>query len=119
MGSSICLSLRRRNEMGSLWTQLLLQFLTDLFETLQVFLSWSEDVHLVLGLSSCYLFINFFHFFYLIFFFFFSGKITIRIDTLSAQLLLEFSPNQFETMLIFYLLFRHGFFQVQLLHVLE
>ena len=31
--------------MGSLWTQLLLQLLTDLFETLQVFLSWSEDVH--------------------------------------------------------------------------
>ena len=35
--------------MGSLWTQLLLQVLTDLFETLQVFLSWSEDVHLILG----------------------------------------------------------------------
>ena len=27
---------RRHNEMGSLWTQLLFQFLTDLFETLQV-----------------------------------------------------------------------------------
>ena len=38
---------RRHNEMGSLWTQLLLQFLTDLFETLQVFLSWSEDVHVI------------------------------------------------------------------------
>ena len=45
--------------------------LTDLFESLQVFLSWSEDVHVVLGLSSRYFFINFFHFFYLIFFFFF------------------------------------------------
>ena len=41
---------RRHNEMGTLWTQLLLQFLTDLFETLPVFLSWSEDVHLVLEL---------------------------------------------------------------------
>ena len=30
------LSLNIHNEMGSLWTQLLLQFLTDLFETLQV-----------------------------------------------------------------------------------
>ena len=48
-------SVRRHNEMGSLWTQLLLQFLIDLFETLQVFLSWSEDVHLVLGLSSRYI----------------------------------------------------------------
>ena len=54
MGSSVRLSVRllvlpsvRRHEMGSLWTQVLLQFSTDLFETLHVFLSWSEDVHLV------------------------------------------------------------------------
>ena len=47
---SVC----RHNEKGSLWMQLLLQFLTDLFETLQVFLSPSEDGHQVLGLSSCY-----------------------------------------------------------------
>ena len=55
----------RRHEMGSLWMQLLLQFFTDLFEILQdlVLLSWSEDVHLVLGLSSHCFFINFFHFF--------------------------------------------------------
>ena len=32
----------------------LLQFFTDLFETLQMFVSWSKDVHLVLGLSSLY-----------------------------------------------------------------
>ena len=32
------------------------------------------------------------------FFFFFSGQITIRIDTLWAQLLLEFSTDRFETM---------------------
>ena len=35
-----------------LWAQLLLQFYTKLFEILQVFLSWSEDVHVLLGLSS-------------------------------------------------------------------
>ena len=46
------LFVRRQNEMGRLWEQLLLQFYTHLFETLQVFLSWSEDVHVVLGLSS-------------------------------------------------------------------
>ena len=32
----------------------LLQFVTDLFEALQVILSWLEDVHVVLGLSSHY-----------------------------------------------------------------
>ena len=40
----------------------------------------------------------FFHFFDLVFFFFSSGPITIRIDTLWAQLLLEFSTHHFETM---------------------
>ena len=40
-------------------------------------------------------FINFFYFFNLVFF---SGLITIRIDTLWMQLLLEFSTDQFETM---------------------
>ena len=58
------LSIRRHNEMGSLWTQLLLQSFTDLFETVQVFLPWSEDVHLVLELSSLYFFINFFDSFF-------------------------------------------------------
>ena len=32
-------SIRRHNEVGSLWAQLLLQFYTDLFETLLVFLA--------------------------------------------------------------------------------
>ena len=95
--------------MGSLWTQLLLQFLTELFETLQAFLSWSEDVLLVLGLSSRYLFINFFHFFELVFlfvcFFGFFFFFFFRRDTLRAQLLLEFSTDHFETMHIFFL---HG-----------
>ena len=57
---SVCLSIHRHNEMGSLWMQLLLQFLTDLFETLHVFLSRSEDVHLVLGLYFFPLFQLFF-----------------------------------------------------------
>ena len=38
--------------MGSLWMQLLLQFLTNIFETLQVFLSWSEDMHAFLARLS-------------------------------------------------------------------
>ena len=41
--------------MGNLSTQLLLQFYIKLFETLQVFLSWSEDVHGLLGLSHHFL----------------------------------------------------------------
>ena len=86
-------SVRRHNEMGSLWTQFLLQFLTDLFETLQVFLSWSEDVHQVLGLSSLHFFFNFFHFLDLVFF---------RSDYYRNRYLvgatLEFSTDHFETM---------------------
>ena len=30
-----------------LWAQLLLQFYTDCFETLHVFFSWYEDVHVI------------------------------------------------------------------------
>ena len=33
--------------LGVLWAQLLLQFYTDSFETLHVFSSWYEDVHVV------------------------------------------------------------------------
>ena len=65
MGSSVqpyvLPSVRRHNEIGSLSMQLLLQFLIDLFETLHVVLSWSEDVYLVWGLFS--LFFQFFLFF--------------------------------------------------------
>ena len=32
---------------GTLWAQLLIQFYTDLYETLHMFLPWSEDVHVV------------------------------------------------------------------------
>ena len=72
-----------------------LTVLTNLFETLQEFLSWSEDVHLVLGLSSRYFF---FYQLFPLFRQFFPGSITIGIDTLWAQLLLEFSTDHFETM---------------------
>ena len=37
---------------GALCAQLLIQFYTDQFETLQAFLSWSVDVHVILALSS-------------------------------------------------------------------
>ena len=60
MGSHVRPTVRRHNEMGSLWTQLLLQYFTDLFGTLQVFLSWSEDVHLVFGIILPLFFINFY-----------------------------------------------------------
>ena len=33
--------------MGALWAQLLLQFSTDCFETLQMFVAWNEDMHVV------------------------------------------------------------------------
>ena len=33
--------------LGVLWAQLVLQFCTDLFETLHVFSSWYEDVHVI------------------------------------------------------------------------
>ena len=88
---SVCPSVGRHNEMGSFWTPFLLQFLTDRFEILQVFLLWSEDVYLILGLPSYYFFTNFFHFFD--FRKFFSGEITIRIDISWAQLLLEISTD--------------------------
>ena len=85
-------SVLRHHDIGSLWTQLLLQ-LTNLFETLQVFLLWSEDVHRVWGLFSFY----FVSIFPLTRFQLFSGQITFRIDSLRTQLL-EFSTDHFETM---------------------
>ena len=59
MGTSVLAYICRHNEMGSLWTQILLQFLTDLFETLQMFSLRSEDMHLVLGLSAQYFLLTF------------------------------------------------------------
>ena len=42
---SIRPSFRPPNIVGTLCAQLLLQFYADSFETLQMFLSWSEDMH--------------------------------------------------------------------------
>ena len=82
-----------------LWAQLLLQFYTKLFEILQVFLSWSEDVHVLLGLSSHHFLSTFFHFFNV-----FQVPISIKIYTLWVQLILQFPP----IILKLYLLVLHG-----------
>ena len=73
--------------------QLLQEFSTDVFE-MRTCSTSSVDVHVVLELSSLYFFIFFFSFFFLLF----PGSICIRIDTLWAQILLEFSTDHFETM---------------------
>ena len=49
---SFRLSLRTPIEVGTLWTQLLLQFYTNIFETSLVFWSWYENMHVVWILSS-------------------------------------------------------------------
>ena len=51
-------------------------------------------MRMVLGLSSYFVY-HFFLFFDLVFF---PGVVSIRIDTLWAKLLLEFSSDHFETM---------------------
>ena len=66
---------------------------TDLFETLQVFLSWSEDVHLVFGLSSHYFFIYCFHFFDLVFF-----QVRLLLEYLVGAIPPRVSTDPFETM---------------------
>ena len=61
-----------------------------------MFLSWSEDVHVVFWAYSPVIFlINIFSTFLTLFF---PGQFIIRKDTLWAQLLLEFSTDHFETM---------------------
>ena len=42
-----------------LWAQLLLGFSTDHLETMHICFTWTEDVHVVLGLSCHYLFFRF------------------------------------------------------------
>ena len=73
-----------------LWAKLLMDFPTDHLETMHTFSTWSEYVRVVLGLSCRFVF-NFFHFV-------FPGQISIRIDILWVQLLLEFFTDHFETM---------------------
>ena len=48
--------------LGTLWAQLLIQFYTDFYETLHMFLPWSGDVH-VFGYNP---WINFYHFFHFV-----------------------------------------------------
>ena len=43
----VCVCVRPSVVVGMKCAQLLLQFYADLFVTLQMFLSWSEDVHVV------------------------------------------------------------------------
>ena len=56
---SILPSFRPPKVLCTLCAQLLLQFYADLFETLQMFLSWSEDMH-VLWILSCDYFLSLF-----------------------------------------------------------
>ena len=46
--------------MGTFWAQLLLQFSFDCFETLKMFSTWNEDVHVVLVQYLGYFFDYFF-----------------------------------------------------------
>ena len=48
MESPGLVDLSDENILGTLWAQLLLQFSTNCFETLQMFSAWNEDVHVVL-----------------------------------------------------------------------
>ena len=76
------------------WTQFRLEVSTNHFETMHTCSTWSVNVHVVLILSSHY----FYQLFPLFLLSFFPGSISIRIDTLWAQLFLEFSSDHFETM---------------------
>ena len=53
-------------KVGTLWAQLLLQFIINPSEFLQVSSSWSEDVHVLFTES-----LNYYYYFFFFFFFFF------------------------------------------------
>ena len=80
---------------GTLKALLLLEFSSDHFETMYSCSTWSVDVHVVYGLSSDYFLPTFSTFSTQ----FFSGSLSIRIDTLLEQRIVEFSTDHFETML--------------------
>ena len=84
-----------------LWAQLLLQFCTDRFETLHMFSSWYEDVHVV----WVWLLENFSYFFYIVNLVFFHSQYIGNGYLLWAQLLLQFCTNCYETLHMF---FFHG-----------
>ena len=77
---------------GTLFMQLLLQFYLDSFETLQVFRSWSENVHIV----WIYLQISC-HFFHKMNLVIFPAEVNRYICILCMQLLLQFYSDSFET----------------------
>ena len=78
---------------GTLWAQLLIQFYTDLYETLHMFLPWSGDVH----------FVNFVIFRRCDFNFkVWSILLWLIVHILWNQLLLEFSLDLFNTLQICY-----------------
>ena len=85
------------NIKGILCWQLLQQFHADSFETLQVFRSWSEDVHLVQYNNPQITFCNFFHKLKIVIF---EGKLNIK-GILCWQLLLQFYADSFETLQVF------------------
>ena len=88
--------------MGPLWAQLLLQFSTDCFETLQMFSAWNEDVHVVLVQ-----YLDYFNFLLVmlcelsLFFDMKCYQSVETVGTLLAQLLLQFSTDCFETLQMF------------------
>ena len=67
---------------GTLWAQILLQFLTNPSEILQESSSWSEDVHVLLTESLNYFF--FFYFFHIFNFDFFAWFRVCSGDLVSA-----------------------------------
>ena len=118
------------SQSSSLWTQLLI-FLYRSFWNFAGVLVMVWRFASAFGVILPWSFVNFFHFFDLGIFF--SGQIIIRIDTLWAQLLLDFLLDHFETMytcstwsvdahvvlglfsINFFYLFVYFFFQVQLI----
>ena len=93
-------SSRPPNIVGTLCAQLLLQFYADSFETLQIFLSWSEDMHVVWILPEI-IFCHFFHNLNLVIFRRFYCQSEKIVGTLCAQLLLQFYIYSFETSQVF------------------
>ena len=83
--------------LGTLWAQLLLQFYPNPFETLQVFLSRTEDVDINLIL----IFVTFYNSLNLVIVGLNYYWSLWTLGTLWAQLLLQFYPNPFETLQVF------------------
>ena len=80
--------------MGNCVGNLFYSFIPNIFKVCKCFYRGPEDVHMLLELSSKYFYTTFSTFLT----FFFSDPISIRKDTLWAQLFLEFSTDHFETM---------------------